>query len=60
MSMAKKIKIAQIGIGHDHALPTFRSLLKQKDIFDVVDFMCRKPREGERRSSIKNLPKRPR
>lgn len=34
----KPVKIAQIGCCHDHAIPTFRSLLKQKDVFDFVGF----------------------
>ena len=32
----KRIKIAQIGTMHDHAKPTFNSLLKNDDIFEVV------------------------
>ena len=48
MSTAKKIKIAQIGIGHDHALPTFRSLLKQKDIFDVVGLYVPETERGRK------------
>lgn len=32
----KIIKIAQIGIGHDHACMTWASLCKQVDLFDVV------------------------
>ena len=34
----KRIKIAQIGTGHDHAMQNFSSLLKQTDIFDVVGY----------------------
>lgn len=34
----KKIKIAQIGIGHDHATGIFLSLTKQKDIFEVAGY----------------------
>lgn len=34
----EKLKIIQIGIGHDHATSGFNSLLRQDDIFDVVGF----------------------
>lgn len=32
----KKIRIAQIGVGHDHASETWNSLCRQADLFDVV------------------------
>ena len=32
----RKIRIAQIGIGHDHASQTYHSLIKNSDLFDVV------------------------
>ncbi len=34
----KKMKVVQIGIGHDHATSAFNSILKQDDVFDVVGF----------------------
>ena len=34
----RKIKIAQIGVAHDHACVTFKSLTKQTDIFEVVGY----------------------
>lgn len=34
----KKIRIAQIGVGHDHAEPTFESLKVQSDIFEIVGY----------------------
>lgn len=34
----KPVKIAQIGSSHDHAIAAFRSLIKQKDIFDFIGF----------------------
>ena len=34
----KKIKVAQIGLGHDHAVPIFDSILSQPEIFDVLAF----------------------
>ena len=40
----RKIRIAQIGVGHDHAEAIFESLLRQSDIFDVAGYcVC----EGE-------------
>lgn len=32
----KKIKVIQIGIGHDHAMPILNCMLKQSDIFEVA------------------------
>lgn len=32
----KKLKIVQIGVGHDHATVIYQSLRKQTDLFDVV------------------------
>lgn len=32
----KRLKIIQVGIGHDHAICTFRSMKKQDDLFDVL------------------------
>jgi len=32
----KPVKVAQIGTRHDHAIAAFRSLIKQKDIFDFI------------------------
>lgn len=34
----QKIKVVQIGIGHDHGLLVFKSIMKQTDIFEVVGF----------------------
>lgn len=34
----KKIKIAQIGIGHDHACAIFQSIQNRKDLFEVVGY----------------------
>lgn len=34
----KKIKIAQIGAGHDHATATFSLLKQQSDIYDLVGY----------------------
>ena len=32
----ERIKIAQVGIGHDHSIQTYTTLANQKDIFDFV------------------------
>ncbi len=32
----RKIRVIQIGIGHDHATTVLDSILKQSDIFDVA------------------------
>lgn len=42
----KKIKIAQVGIGHDHALDTYNRLVRQSDIFDFVGFCVCDGEEG--------------
>jgi predicted dehydrogenase len=39
----KKIRIAQIGVAHDHAKPTMRTLLKLSDVFDVVGYCIPNP-----------------
>ena len=36
--MMKKIKIAQIGTGHDHAGVTFAALRRLTDVFEVVGY----------------------
>ncbi len=43
----KRIKIAQIGTGHDHAYPTYMSLTKQSDIFDVAGWCAVDEEEGQ-------------
>ena len=32
----RKIKIAQIGIGHDHAADSYRTLYNHPELFDLV------------------------
>lgn len=34
----KRIKIAQIGVGHDHALDAFKVLKMQNDVYDLIGF----------------------
>ena len=51
----KRIKIAQIGIGHDHASAIFDSLLRQADIFEVKGYCVCKDEEERferKRSSV--------
>lgn len=42
----QKIKVVQIGIGHDHGLLVFKSIMKQTDIFEVVGFAVPPVEEG--------------
>ena len=51
----KKIKIAQIGIGHDHASVIMDSLLRQKALFEVKGYcVCAEEEERfeKKRSSV--------
>lgn len=41
----KKLKVAIIGIGHDHAIPAINSLKKQSNIFDIAGYVLP---EGEK------------
>ena len=34
----KKLRIAQIGIGHDHAMEILRSIRQQTELFEVVGY----------------------
>ena len=34
----EKLKIIQIGVCHDHGTSAFNSILKQKNLFEVVGF----------------------
>ena len=34
----KKVRVAQVGSGHDHAPMAFRTLQKNTDCFDLVGF----------------------
>ena len=36
----KKIRVAQIGIGHDHATAAIGSLRKLTDLFEVVGYVA--------------------
>lgn len=49
----RKVRIAQIGTGHDHASFTFISLKKQKDIFELVGIAETNP---ERADALNNPP----
>ena len=41
----KPVKVAQISATHDHALPTFRTMRRLKDVFEVV---------GDRKESVES------
>lgn len=42
----KKIKIVQIGVGHDHALPNFRCVASMDDTFELAGFVRVEGEEG--------------
>lgn len=50
------IKVAQIGIGHDHAIVAMDSILRQKDIFEFVGFCECEDEEFARPSREKMCP----
>lgn len=50
----RKIRIAQIGIGHDHAADTFRGLWKRPDLFEIIGW-CPVPGEEDRVETMKVL-----
>lgn len=43
----RKLKVAQIGIGHDHAPMILESMLRQNDIFEVKGFCVCEGEEGQ-------------
>lgn len=51
----KKLNIAQIGVGHDHASCIFDSLLRQKDIFNLVGYCAVEDEQENHSEKIKNL-----
>lgn len=51
----KKIKIIQIGVGHDHALPNFRCVASMSDTFELVGFVRVKGEEGLKPDFNKNF-----
>ena len=50
----RKLKIAQIGIGHDHALAILESIRKHPDIFEFVGLAVP---ESEKKDFPQNMPK---
>ena len=48
----KKIKVVQIGIGHDHAMYNFSVIWERKDLFDTVGFV-RPAEDGPNRGFMK-------
>lgn len=55
-----KIKIAQIGMGHDHAMQCLTSLLSLSDLFEVVGVCLPDEIEEEYESKLENFPNVPR
>ena len=49
----RKLKVAQIGIGHDHAPMILESMLRQNDIFEVKGFCVCEGEEGQFESKLK-------
>lgn len=49
----KKLKVVQIGIGHDHATSAFNSILKQTDLFEVMGFAVPEYEETKYAARIK-------
>ncbi|MBQ7982980.1 MAG: Gfo/Idh/MocA family oxidoreductase [Clostridia bacterium] len=55
----KKIRVAQIGIGHDHATAAIGSLRKLTDLFEVVGYVAPEievQKYGGRRSAFGDIP----
>ena len=48
----KKLKIIQIGVCHDHGTSAFNSILKQKNLFDVVGFAVTEEELREERNYL--------
>lgn len=48
----KKLKVIQIGLGHDHATSALNSLLRQSDIFDVLGFAVPESENAKFKSRI--------
>ena len=44
----RKIKVIQIGVLHDHAVPTFRSLVRNTDVFEVLGLCIPDDEERQR------------
>ncbi len=49
----RKIRIVQIGLGHDHACPIFDSLLNNTDVFEVVGFAVPESEEKDFEDKVK-------
>lgn len=54
----KKVKIAQIGLGHDHASAIFGSLRKLTDYFDFVGYAVPPEEKGRFTVNAGNIPER--
>lgn len=51
----KKIKIVQIGVGHDHALPNFRCVASMDDIFEIVGLVRVEGEENMKPNFLQNF-----
>lgn len=55
----KRVKVAQVGVGHDHALPTYEALRTQDELFDLVGIAepdeTREVYEGAKRYTVEEL-----
>lgn len=61
--MSKRIRVAQIGIEHDHGTDTLNSLLRQKDEFEVVayaesGFAAQNDYCEHQKNALKDLPQK--
>lgn len=52
----RKIKVAQIGIGHDHATAPLNCFLKEKDIFEFVGLGVPESEKTDFRDKLKDYP----
>ena len=43
----KRIRVGQIGIGHDHAFPIYESVRRLSDEYELVGIAIEEPSEGE-------------
>ncbi len=51
----RKIKIVQIGVGHDHALPNFRCVASMTDVFEMVGIVRVEGEESIKPNFLENF-----
>ena len=49
-----KVRIAQIGVGHDHAMDIINTLQGQTDIFEVIGYAVPLEEKGKYQDKIEN------